>query len=145
MAERETVFTPFSDRCGGTTARDFRNLKRVMWLLGAWAVSFAGISQLLKRDLLPTGAISWVAAALPTVAGILVFLAFRRFLREADELQRMVQLRALALGFGATWIAIFGYPLFESLGAPGLDVTDYGLVMAVAYSLGSVIGWRQYR
>ncbi len=140
----ETTTESFWARCGGATPRDRRNMTRLLLTLFAWAVLFVGVSQAIKRELLPVGPISWALAAVPTVAGIFVLFAYGRFIREADELQRLIQLRALALGFGAGWIAICGYPLFEKLGAPVLDVGDYTLVMAVFYSLGSVLGWRRY-
>ena len=145
MGERETSQTPFWARCGDTTARDRRNLKRAMWILAAWAVLFAGGSQLIKRDLLPAGPIPWVVAALPTIAGVFVLLAYGRFLREADELQRTVQLQALALAFGGSWFAISGYRVFERLGAPHADGMDFTLVMALFYAVGILLGWRRYR
>ena len=45
-------------------------------------------------------------------------LTYIRFVRDADELQKSIQLHALAFGFGATWLAMTGYGLFEELGAP---------------------------
>ncbi|MEM7353851.1 MAG: hypothetical protein AAF657_23830 [Acidobacteriota bacterium] len=141
----ESTREPFLVRCGDTTRRDWRNLMRVMWTLGVWAVCFAGGSQLIKRGLLPEGPISWLVAALATVAGLFVILAYGRFLSQADELQRLIQLQALALGFGGTFFAIAGYRMFERLGAPPADLGDFTMVMAILYSLGSVLGWKRYR
>ncbi len=136
---------PFWARCGDTTARDWRNLRRVLWTLAVWAVFFAGGSQLIKRDLLPAGPILWVVAALPTVVGVFVLVAFGRYLREADELQRTIQLQALALGFGAGFFALAGYRIFERLGAPAADIADFTMVMALFYVIGAFLGWRRYR
>jgi hypothetical protein len=94
---------------------------------------------------LSLGSFSWAIAAVPIILGVLVLFTYRRFLRESDELQRQIQLEALALGLGVGWVAISSYPLFERLGAPPLDTADYVLVMAVSYSLGSILGWRKYR
>jgi len=69
----------------------------------------------------------------------------RRHLRKADELQRAIQLHALALGFGASWLALCGYPLLERLGAPALVPGDYVVVMAVFFSLRILLGRRRYR
>jgi hypothetical protein len=120
-------------------------MTRVLLALAAWAALFVAASQLIKRDLLPAGAIPWVVAALPTVAGAFVILAYARFLREADELQRTVQLRALALGFGGGWFVMTGYRIFERLGAPPADGADFTLALAVCYSIGILLGWRRYR
>ena len=72
-------------------------------------------------------------------------LALGRFLREADELQRTIQLQALALGFGAGFFALPGYRIFERLGAPAADIADFTMVMAFFYVIGAFLGWRRYR
>jgi hypothetical protein len=111
----------------------------------AWALLFTGGSQLIKRDLLPPGAIPWLVAALPSVVGIFVLVAYGRFLREADELQRLIHLEALALGFAGGWIAICGYRIFERLGAPTADIADATIALAIFYAIGIVRGSRRYR
>jgi len=114
-----------------------------MWLYLVWELLFTGGSQLIKRDLLPGGAVPWVVAALPTIVGVLVVRAYSRFLREADELQRLIHLEALALGFGGGWIAICGYRIFEHAGAPTADIAEGTIALAVFYSIGLIRStWR---
>lgn len=132
------------DRCD-TTPRDRRNTVRMLLALAAWAVVFVAVTWAIRKELLPAGPVSWIAAALPSALMVVAFLAYADYLRKADELQRTIQLRALALGFGAGWLALCGYPLFEHLGAPAIDAGDYVLVMAVFYTLGVVLGQRRYR
>ena len=135
---------PIWARCGDTTPRDWHNMKRLLGTLLLWAVTFVGSTYLLKhhQDLL--GPAAWPIAAVPTLTGLLAILAFRRYLQEADELQRIIQLNALALGFGGGLFAMAGYQVFEKLGAPPADVGDFIMVMAILYSAGSVFGWRRY-
>ena len=38
-----------------------------------------------------------------------------------------------------------GYPLFERLGAPPVDTSDYTVLMTAAFSIGCVLAWRRYR
>ena len=75
-------------------------------------------------------------------------LAFRRFLREADELQRRIQLEALALGFGAAVVGAAAYRLLERAGATDVsdvsDVSDVIMILAVGYSVGVIAGQRRY-
>ncbi|MDX1503259.1 MAG: hypothetical protein R3325_12935 [Thermoanaerobaculia bacterium] len=125
--------------------RDRRNQYRFLWATLVWAVVFVGATFLTKRGMVPEGPLAWLVAALPTLAALLVIWTYARFLREGDELQRVIQLRSLALGFGAAWVATCGYPLFEHLGAPPADAGDYFLVMAVAFTVGNVLARRQYR
>lgn len=118
------------------------------WLLGtfvAWAICFVGAARLIRSGSLPEGATPWLVAILPTVAGLLALGAYQRWLRATDELLRMIQLQALAIGFGVTWLAISGYPLFVHLGAPALDIGDYAVVMAMTYSVSVVVGAWRYR
>ena len=63
----------------------------------------------------------------------------------ADELQRVIHLEALALGFGGGAIAVCGYRLFERLGAPSADISDAALALAIFYSIGLVRGSWRYR
>lgn len=143
MTEESTA--PFMERCVGLTPTDRRNQLRVLWACLLWAVLFVAVSLLLKRDLLPEGPVSWTAAALPTLASLFLMVVYGRFLREADELQKLIQMRSLALGFGAAWVALCGYPLFERLGAPVADAGDYFLVMVVFFSVGTIVNAIRYR
>ena len=141
----ETNRESLLERCGDTTPRDRRNQLRVMWALGAWALSFTGVSQLIKRDLLPGGPIPWLLAVLPCVLGVVVLFAYGRFLREADELQKIIQLQALALGFGGTYFVLTSYRVFQRLGAPTAGIDDATLLMVILYSIAIIVGWRRYR
>lgn len=131
--------------CSGSGGRDLRNSLRYLLAIFVWAIFFTGGSQLIKRGLLAEGPAVWIVALLPTIAAIFVVLAYLRFLREADELQRIIQLKALAIGFGGTFFAVSGYRMLERAGAPPADLGDFTLVMAVLFSLGSVLGTWYYR
>jgi hypothetical protein len=129
------------------TPRDQRN--RRAW--NRWTLlfffSWVGRDSLFRfrRDLVPDGVIYWFLAALPLsiAAGAMWF--FARYLREADELQRRIQLNALALGFGVTffWIATYG-GLIEA-GAPRLEQNLHMAPGLGAYGLALLYGKWQYR
>lgn len=136
---------PFLARCGDTTPVDWGNLKRLLGAYFLWAVCFAGASQLLKRGLVTEGPLLWLVIAAPLLVSLVVIATFVRFLRQADELQRIVQLQALAVGFGGTFFAATGYRLFERIGATPADIGDLALVMAFFYSAAVVLGWSKYR
>jgi drug/metabolite transporter (DMT)-like permease len=130
--------------CPDTTPRDRRNQLRIAGGCLAWAVLYVGSMLLIKQELLPAGPIRWAVAALPSVAAVFLLAAYARFLREADELQRLIQLQALALGFGGGYFAITGYQLFERLGAPEAN-GDIAIVMPFLYVVGLLIGWKRYQ
>lgn len=130
--------------CGDTTPRDRRNVLRFLAVMAAWAAAFLGGIALIERDVVADGPIAWGLAALNLVLAAAVILAYARFLREADELQRRIHLQALALGFGGGWLTVTGYRLFELLGAPYVDRGSVILVMAVLYSVSLVLGQRRF-
>ncbi len=141
----ENTKESFMTRCADTTPRDQRNLRRMMWVLAAWAVLFLAATMGIKRELYPEGPVLWIVAALPMVAGILVVVAYARFLREADELQRVIHYQALALACGAGWLAVSLTAILEKMNAlaSGTDLTI--LAMAIAYSAWILIGQVRYR
>ena len=111
----------------------------------AWAVAFVGARYLLRHVLAPEGAIAWLVAAVPSVAGVALMVAYTRYLRDIDELQRAIQLRAMAYGFGGGFLAICGYVTFEALGAPAVDSTSLIAVMPILYSVAMVTSAGRYR
>lgn len=143
MTENESL--SFWDRCAGSSPRDRANQRRILWTTFAWAVAFVGVSQAIKKELLAEGPLLWALAVVPAVLGVVVIVAYSRFLREADELQRLIQLNALALGFGGGLFAFYAYRVFERLGAPQAHLEDATLVMIALYVLGIILGTRRYR
>ena len=109
-----------------------------------WAVAWVAAVYTLGHQLV-AAPMSWVIAAVPAVFGVTMLLLFARYLRELDELQRRIQLGALAFGLGVTWIAITAYPVFELAGAPKAGSASYILVMVLSYMAGNVVAWVRYR
>ena len=137
---KETWWT----RCTGSDV-DQRNQRRLVWATLIWALAFVGVSLLIKGEMLSPGPMAWALAAIPLLLGVGVIAVFARYLRQADELQRLIQLEALALGFGGGLFAFLSYRVFERLGAPQIALDDATMVMVVLYLLGIFIGWRRYR
>ena len=130
--------------CGDMTASDRRNLNRATVWLAFWLVSFAASTFIIKSEVTSTGIVGWIVAAIPTVVGLGAMLAYGRYLRQADELQRRIQLQALALGFGVAFFFGFGYRLLEKVGAPAAEISDVSTVMVFFYFVGLWIGRRRY-
>lgn len=130
--------------CFGRGPRERRAAGRFVVGSSVSAVSFVAAAYALKHQLV-AAPVSWAVAAVPPIVTVAALLVFVRYLRELDELQRRIQLGALAFGLGATWVAITGYPLFELVGAPKADPSSYLLVMVLSYVLGNVVAWIRYR
>ena len=93
--------------CKNLPRRDIKNANIVNLWAVAWALSLAGISFISKND--------WYSATFPIAIALVVnvgigvgmILAYKRFLKELDEMERKIQLDALALSVGVT-LVVFG-------------------------------------
>jgi hypothetical protein len=130
---------------GSATPTDLRNLGRFnLWLL-VWAVSFGGATYLLSRHIVPPGLPGYALAGGSTLLGVVALGSYVVFLRAADELQRKIQLDALAIAFGVGVVFMNGYRLLEHAGAPRLEVSDPLLPMLAAWVVAQFWGLRRYR
>jgi hypothetical protein len=131
---------------GDLTVADQQNLRRYGgWLLG-WLVLWIGV-RLAMEGWPPAqrGPLAWALIAVATVPGIFAIAAYVRFVREADELLRKIQLEALALAFGVGALFMTGWRLVEKAGGPALDVNDPLLVMFAVWAAAQWWGTRRYR
>ena len=136
---------PGSEECGPITAEGKRHDILVAAYCLAWGLSFVGAAQVIKKGLVPAGPVAWLIAALPSFAAVWMLVAYTRYLRQADELQRLIQLQAMGWGFGGGFFAICGYSLFEPLGAPAIDAVTLAVIMPVLFAIGILAGWWRYR
>ena len=84
-------------------------------------------------------------ALTPVIPVVFALGAFLRFFQRIDELQRRIQLEALALSFGATCIVAFGYGALEYAGFPDLNWTWVPTFMMVFWGIGTTIASLRYR
>lgn len=129
-----------------STPRDLRNLRRwLLWMLAWVVVAVPDASWFGHVD----GRASWVTllqAALVGVALVGVVGSFVRYVRETDELNRLVQLRALSVGFGAGFLTSeLGQSAVDAGLVAGVDRDVPILAMIVAYAVTSVLVLRRYR
>ena len=74
-----------------------------------------------------------------------MIMAFVRHLRAMDELQRRIQLEALAIGFGGTAVLTFGYGFLQGVGFPLLNWTFVFPLMIGLWGIGVAIARRRYQ
>ncbi|MCC5033311.1 hypothetical protein DMH02_008790 [Streptomyces sp. WAC 00631] len=119
----------------------------VLWTL-AWAATLALAKfgpQLLWNT--PQQAASWAAVAVNVAVGIGWIVAFTRFLRALDELQRKITQDALAVAFGVGWILGFAYVVADAAGlvARDVDIAVLPTLMGVVFLAAFVVGKIRYR
>lgn len=126
------------------TPRDAANMRAfTTWVIG-WTFSFGVATVLLGKHVVAALPAAVAIAVLPTLLGVATVRAFLRFLHDADELARKIQMEALAWGFGAGAIFTLGYRLFERIGAPTLDLTAAFVVMMLGTGIGQYVARRRY-
>lgn len=130
--------------CDSVPLTDLRNALRVMITSLVWATVFVGSSWILKADSSPTGFGAWAIVAVCVTLGVVALAAFRKYLLDADELTRKIQLEGLAFGFGAGLLFSLSYGLFHSVGAPDMSMTHAGTVLIVGYVVGVLRAIHQY-
>ncbi len=129
--------------CG--TAVDRANNRRFTFWCLAWALAIIGATSIVEfNDDLP-GVVAWLVALSPNIFAVGALVAYLRFLRMADELQRRIQIEGLAIGFGIGWIFAIGYLVLQSAGAPELSATAMILVMTAGWIIGNIRAIRHYR
>ena len=135
------------DSLGGfcfSSQRDRRNQWRVMFWALVWGLSFIAVSLAIKKEWFSFG--MTVAGVLGnSLLGIVVVLAYRRFLQETDELRRKIEVEALSLAFGVGVVGGLTYWLLAVMGAvPATDFVYVFLVMILTHPVGVLIGRRRY-
>jgi multisubunit Na+/H+ antiporter MnhF subunit len=89
---------------------------------------------------------SWAAVTANLVVGIGWIVAFTRFLRGLDELQRKIMQDALAVTLGVAWVGGFAYVVAETAGlVADVDIAVLPALMGVVYVIAYVVGNIRYR
>ena len=84
-----------------------------------------------------------LAALLPLIPIVMGLMAFLRFFGAMDELQKRIQLYAMAFSFGATGLLTFSYGMLQNVGLPQVSFIAVFPLMIALWGLGSVIAsWR---
>ncbi len=130
--------------CDGVPPADRRNGQLILFASLAWAVVFVASSWVMKGDSAPDGATAWAIAAMCLLLGVAALASYRKFILEADELTRRIQLEGVAFGFGAGVLFSLSYQLFNIAGAPDVGLTHTGTVLVLGYVAGVLIATRRY-
>ena len=87
-----------------------------------------------------------IAIAIHVIVGIAMLLSYKHFLTELDEMERKVQLGALALAVGVAIISFSSYSILEEATTlPPLNTAYLIAVMALSYIVGIFKGRLAYR
>ena len=87
----------------------------------------------------------YLIAVAPMLPALVVPVAVVRFFREIDELQRKIQLEALAGAFTATAVITLTYGFLQNAGLPDLNWVWVWPIMGVCWAIGLAFARWRYR
>lgn len=128
------------------TPTDLVNIRRWgIWML-AWALLSFMDAEWFGGERGTTSAATVVLNVLVLLALAGTVLAYARYIRQTDELNRSIQLRAFGAGFAAGFVAIQVAEGAMNAGlVEGVDHELAALVMLMAWAVASVVVQRRYR
>jgi hypothetical protein len=88
---------------------------------------------------------SWIAVGVNLLVGIGVIVAFTRYLRRADELDRKIMLDALAVTLGVAWVTGFAYVVAHAAELVTIDIAVLLAAPGLLFVIAVVVGKIRYR
>ncbi|USP42213.1 hypothetical protein [Acinetobacter sp. XS-4] len=98
----------------------------------------------LKKDNLDN-TVQIFITVLPVIPCLLVVWSVLRQISRLDELQKHIQLFALAFAFTGTALLTFSYGFLENIGFPSFSMFIVWPIMAFLWGIGVVVGCLRYR
>ena len=89
--------------------------------------------------------LGYCIAFLPIIPSAFALWAFLRFFRGLDELQRRIQLEAVAFSFLATCLITLTWAFQQNAGLPRFDVSWVAPLLIMLWSLSLAIAKRRYQ
>jgi hypothetical protein len=135
-----------NDTCD-ITAQTKKNTLRLGCWTGAWVLASAGAA-FGPRFL-------WDFNTLPTILGVLIHIGigfgmirmFRQYLLGLDELQRKIELDAMALTLGVGMVVGVSYELLEDIKLITFEpeISHLIILMGLTFGIGIIVGNRRYQ
>jgi len=122
------------------------NAKRYLLEFGGSMAAYSALVPLSMRILHghEHTALGYVIAFLPIIPSIFALLAFLRFFRGLDELQRRIQLEAVAFSFLGTCFITLTWAFQQNAGLPRFDVSWVAPLLIALWGIGLGIAKRRY-
>lgn len=112
--------------------------------MGLYALLLVG-ANMVDHTQHPTGAARMALALTPMIGAVAAAWVIMRKIWRLDELQRRIQLDAIAVSFLATALITFGWGFAQGAGAPSLHAHAIWPMMALFWVVGVAVAHRRYR
>ena len=124
------------------------NARRYVIELGAAFALYAALlvaANAIERAIEPAGSLKLAINLVPMLGALAAAWAIMRGLWRMDEMQRRIQLDAIAISFLGTALITFGWGFAEGGGAPPLQAFMVWPIMGVLWVAGLFIARHRYR
>ena len=124
-----------------------RNTRLLAYWTGAWVLSLALVTFGPTLIWGEQPVINLIGILFNLAIGIGMIFANKRYINGLDELQRKIQLEAMALALGVGVVVGISYSMFDILNLIAFDaeISHLVIVIGITYMLGSIIGNLRYR
>ena len=130
----------------GWTARTRKNTIRLVSWVFAWTATMVLADKAELYQWYSSAWMSILAIVINGGIGLGMIVTFMRYLKQLDELQRKIQLDALALSMGIALVGSFSYSLLVTTNfITDAEISDIILLMTITYMVGLIIGQVRYR
>ena len=117
----------------------------MLWSLAAYAALLVASNLIYDRWFEgEKGIITILLALLPMVPTLFTIRAIVVFLQSVDELERLIQLKSLAIAFASTAFITFTYGFLEGIGLPKLSMFCVWPLMGAIWLLARLLVGLRY-
>ncbi|MDB4642034.1 hypothetical protein OAM21_02235 [Verrucomicrobia bacterium] len=135
-----------TDMCD-STAQTKKNTKRLFFWSVVWVLATAGVTFGSKNLWDFNTWLTIIAVLIHIGLGLGMIRVFKQYLQGLDELQRKIQLDAMALSLGIGLVLGSSYEMLEDIKLIPFDpeIPHLLILMSLTYVVGTVLGNRKYQ
>ena len=135
-----------TDMCD-STAQTKKNTKRLFFWSVVWVLATAGVSFGSKNLWDFNIWLTTIAVLIHIGLGLGMIRVFKQYLQGLDELQRKIQLDAMALSLGIGLVLGSSYEMLEDIKLIPFqpEIPHLLILMSLTYVVGTVMGNRKYQ
>ena len=135
-----------TDTCD-TTAQTRKNTLRLFFWTVAWVLATAGVAFGSKNLWNFNTWLTIIAVLIHIGLGLGMIRVFKQYLLGLDELQRKIQLDAMALSLGIGLVLGCSYEMLEDIKLIPFEpeIPHLLIMMSLTYVVGTVLGHRKYQ
>ncbi|SFD49316.1 hypothetical protein [Pseudoalteromonas denitrificans] len=127
-------------------SKDAKNATKILFWIIAFAITMVLPNVAIKLNWFDSNLLIMMSVIFHGITGIGVVLAYKRFLKELDELERKIQFDALVVALGTALVSTSVYAILKTTGLVGsVNLSIIIMLISVTYAVSLIIGRVRYR